>query len=148
MRLSMLRGGALAAALSLCTACGDDGGLVPTTVLLPATVVFYGDTAAVTVPDSVRAWVPFVVTMQSFGGGCIVQDQTGVVVTGNRADVRPLVREPHPASQTPCTADLRILTHSAPVTFTQPGAATVVIHGRARPGETAQQFTRTVRVVP
>ncbi len=148
MRHALLRGAALAAALSLLTACGDDGGLVPTTVLLPATVVFYGDTAAVTVPDSVRAFVPFVVTVQSFGGGCIALDQTGVVVSGNRADVRPLVREPHPAVPTVCTADLRILTHSAPVTFTQPGTATVVVHGRARPGATAQQFTRTVRVVP
>lgn len=148
MRLSLLRGGACAAALSLLAACGDDGGLVPVTVLVPASVVFYGDTAAVTVPDSVRAFVPFVVTVQSFGGGCIALDQTGVVVSGNRADVRPLVREPHPAAPVACTSDLRILTHSAPVTFTQPGTATVVVHGRAQPGASTQRITRTVRVVP
>jgi hypothetical protein len=133
---------------SALTACQDDVGLVPVTVLRPAAIAFYGDTTVVTLPDSARAGQPFVVQVRSFGGGCIQQDQMAVVVTGSRVDLRPLVREPHPAASVVCTADLRLLTHSAPVTIATPGTATVVVHGRVEPGATARQVTRTVRVVP
>jgi hypothetical protein len=38
----------------LLTACGDDAGLGPVTVRRPAAVIFFGDSAAVTAPDSAR----------------------------------------------------------------------------------------------
>lgn len=136
------------AAAPLLAGCGDDAGLLATTVLRPAAIAFYGDTVVATVPDSARVGVPFVVQVRSFGGGCTVQDQTGVAVRGRRVDVRPLVREPGPASTGACSAILLAFTHSAPVTITEPGDATIVVYGRSEPGASSVSVTRTVRVVP
>jgi hypothetical protein len=148
MRLRLRLVFRLAALPPVLAACGDDGGLVPMTVLRPAAIAFYGDSAAVAVPGEVRAGLPFVVTVQSFGGGCTAQDQTGVTIDGLRADVRPTVREPHPSAGVACDAMLRTFTHSAPVTFSQPGTATVIVYGRQEPGDAPRSVTRTVRVVP
>jgi hypothetical protein len=138
----------LAACAPLLAACSDDAGLLATTVLRPAALAFYGDSVAVTVPDSARVGVPFLVHTRSFGDGCTQQDQTGIAVVGRRVDVRPLVREPGPASQAVCAAILLTFTHSAPVTLTELGTATIVVHGRSEPGASSVSVTRTVRVVP
>jgi len=138
----------LAACAPMLAACSDDAGVLAVTVLRPAAIAFYGDTVVASVPDSARVGVPFLVQVRSFGGGCTAQDQTGIAVVGRRVDVRPLVREPGPASQVACPDILLTFTHSAPVTITEPGIATVVVHGRAEPGATSVSVTRTVRIVP
>lgn len=138
----------LAACAPLLAACGDDSGVLAVTVLRPAALAFYGDSVAVTVPDSARVGVPFLVQVRSFGDGCTQQDQTGIAVVGRRVDVRPLVREPSPVSQAVCPAILLTFTHTAPVTITEPGTASIVVHGRSEPGASSVAVTRTVRVVP
>lgn len=147
-------GARFASALALCavattalTACTDDAGLVPQTVLQPASLVFYGDSAEVTVSDTVVLGLPISVAARSFGGGCIGLARTGVVVRGSRIDVHPMVTAPHPAAEIACTADLRILTHPASIPYNREGPVTVVVHGRRDPDGAAVSFTRTTVVV-
>jgi hypothetical protein len=141
-------GALLAACAPLLGSCGDDAGVLAVTVLRPAAIAFYGDTIVATVPDSARVGVPFLVQVRSFGDGCTQQDQMGIAVVGRRVDVRPLVREPGPASQVACPAILLTFTHSAPVTVMEAGTATVIVHGRSEPGASSVSVTRTVRIVP
>lgn len=138
----------LVACAPLVSACGDDAGLLAVTVLRPAAIAFYGDTIVAIVPDSARVGVPFIVQVRSFGDGCTVQDQTGIAVAGRRVDVRPLVREPGPAADQACPAVLLTFTHSAPITLTEAGTATIVVHGRSEPGASSVSVMRTVHVVP
>lgn len=134
------------ATLSL-TACSDDAGLVPQTVLQPASLVFYGDSADVTVPDTVVLGLPIVMAARSFGGGCTGVSQTGVVVRGTRIDVHPTVTAPHPAADIICPAILRVLTHPASITYNREGPVTIVVHGRRDPDGGAVSFTRTITIV-
>lgn len=135
-----------AAALAL-TGCADDAGLVPQTVIRPASLVFYGDSADVTVPDTVALGLPIAVAARSFGGGCVGLAQVGVVVRGTRIDVHPMVTEPHPAADIVCPAILRLLTHGASVTYNREGPVTIVVHGRRDPDGGTVSFTRTTVVV-
>jgi hypothetical protein len=136
------------ASATVLAACDDNAGFLAGKVLRPAALAFYGDSVAVTVPDSARVGVPFTVQVRSFGDGCTEQGQTGIAVSGRRVDVRPLVREPGPASQAVCPAILLTFTHSASVTISESGTATIVVHGRSEPGASSVSVTRTLRVVP
>lgn len=124
---------ALAATATALAACGDDAGLVPQTVLRPASLVFQGDSADVTVPDTVLLGLPIPVLARSWGGGCTAAAPTGVTVTGTRIDVHPMVTEPHPAAQVACPAILRTIDHPTQVTYNRVGEVTIVVHGRSDP---------------
>ena len=115
----------------------------------PALLVFYGDTTTVTMPASVQVGEPVSVTVTAFGGGCIGDGETDVTVSGLEAEVRPYrnerVRLP---PNTGCTMELRLYTHTAVLTFAQPGEAQVRVVGLARPGDTPYTVVRSLTVLP
>lgn len=137
----------LVATTAALAACGDDAGLVPQTVLRPAALRFHGDSADVTVPDTVLLGLPIPVLARSFGDGCTAAAHTGVTVTGTRIDVHPTVTEPHPAAQVACPAMLRIIDHPTQVTYNRVGEVTIVVHGRSDPRQGPVTVTRRTVVV-
>lgn len=141
----------LPAALVALAACGDDAGVQPDTIVVPATIlsgVEDDGSGSVTVPTSARVGVPFTVEVRSTGGGCTERDSTGVQVAGLVADVRPLVREPAPGTTPACFAVIKEFTHTAAITFAQPGTGTVRVHGRRDGSGSTVTLTRSVVVQP
>lgn len=141
----------LPAALVAVVACGDDGGVQPDTIVVPATIlsgVNDDGSESVTVPATARVGVPFTVEVRSTGGGCTERDSTGVQVAGLVADVRPFVREPAPGRAPVCPGILKIFSHTAAVTIAQPGTATVRVHGRRDGDGATVTITRSVTVQP
>lgn len=136
---------------SLLAACHDDGGVQPDSILLPANIVstfLPGDTLAVVTPAVARVGVPFTIDIRSWGGGCTERDSTTVRVSGRTAEVRPLVREPAPSRDQACFTIIKQFTHTAAVTLTQAGTATVRVVGRRQDDGRAVTVTRTVTVQP
>lgn len=139
------------AVVAVVAACHDDGGVQPDTIVLPANIVstfLPGDTLAVVTPTTARVGVPFTVDVRSWGGGCTERDSTTVRVSGRTAEVRPLVREPAPSRDQACFTIIKQFTHTAAVTFTQVGTATVRVIGRRQDDSRAVTVTRTVNVQP
>jgi len=112
-----------------------------------ALIEFYGDPLVVQIPDTAAVATPFEITVRTYGGGCIDQGDTEVSVAGQAASVRPY--DVFVTSLPPnyaCTSDLRLYTHRALVRFAQVGPATVTVHGRVRPGDSAIAVQRSVHV--
>jgi hypothetical protein len=95
---------------------------------------FHNDPVVVEVPGIVSRGVDFDVTVRTYGGGCVDQGDTEVTLSGAEAEVRPfdifVVEMPDNYA---CTDILKRFTHRATLRFTQAGAATVRIRGRAAP---------------
>jgi hypothetical protein len=95
---------------------------------------FHNDPVVVEVPGIVSREVDFDVTVGTYGGGCVDQGDTEVALSGADAEVRPfdifVVEMPDNYA---CTDILKRFTHRATLRFTQAGAATVRIRGRAAP---------------
>lgn len=83
-------------------------------------------------------------SLTTYGGGCIHEDTTIIAVDSLTADISPYQRVP--THVTACTMELRINARSLLVTFAVPGRATVTIHGRAQPGDSAVTLLRTIQV--
>ena len=112
-----------------------------------ALIEFYGDPIVIEIPDTVAVGSPFEVTVRTYGGGCIDPGDTEVSVTGQAATVRPYdVFVTHLPPNYACTDDIRLYTHRATVRFDQAGPATVTVHGRVRPGDSAIAVPRSVHV--
>jgi hypothetical protein len=96
---------------------------------------FHNDPVVVEVPSTVSRGVDFDVTVRTYGGGCVDQGDTEIMLSGPDAEVRPfdifVVEMPDNYA---CTDILKRFTHRATLRFTQAGAATVRIRGRAEPG--------------
>lgn len=97
----------------------------------PALIVFYNDTARLTIPDTIHAGASFSIRVDTFGGGCIYGvSRAGVVVTDGLIEI-------HPYNQVRisevCTDDLRILTHVAAVTIESPGTTLLRVIGEQKP---------------
>ncbi len=129
------------------TACDQSSGPSTDSVVRPATLIFAGDSAAITVPDSAIAGAPVAVTVRSEGSGCTTMDNTQVDNLPGSAVIRPFVREPAPAGQVACPGIGRIFTHEAQLVFTQVGNATIVVHGLKGSERTEVSVTRSLRVV-
>ena len=112
-----------------------------------ALIEFYGDPIVLEIPDTVAVGSPFEVTVRTYGGGCIDPGDTELSVAGQAATVRPYdVFVTHLPPNYACTSDLRLYTHRAAVRFDQAGPATVTVHGRVRPGDSAIAVQRSVDV--
>ncbi len=111
-----------------------------------ANVRGYADGAVVNVPAAARAGEPVAVSVTTYGGGCISEDTTVVTVAGARADVVPYQRVYTPRANEACTDELRINPRQLRLTFAAPGAARVVVTGRASPGDSLVQIVRAVDV--
>lgn len=113
------------ALVSLLAACAADGDVVDVGVLA------FGDEAPrITVPDApVGTGKPFVVSVDTLGGGCIRFERTDIVTTDTGADLMPYDREHVPRSRV-CTAELAFLHHDASFVFETTGPKEIHIHGR------------------
>jgi hypothetical protein len=112
--------------------------------LAPAILILAGDTALVALPQAARVHEAVRVTVTSFGNGCTTAGQTETVVAGLVAVVRPLSVEPPPG--TVCTMELRTLTHTTVLRFSDPGEATVRVLGSEQPGDTPVVLDRRITV--
>ena len=97
----------------------------------PALIVFYGDTAEISAPDSVGSGATFEVSVPTFAGGCTREiARTQTTIRGTLVEVR-LYNETRRANG--CTDDLLILTHRVAVHFEGTGLVTIRVLGEQRP---------------
>lgn len=83
---------------------------------------------ALVVPDTVRAGVPFTITVSTFGSSCLRPDGAAAQVSGLSASVTPY--DVAPPVDAVCPANLRAFPREVTLVFATPGAATVQLHGR------------------
>ncbi|HEU5210600.1 MAG TPA: hypothetical protein VFU06_14500 [Longimicrobiales bacterium] len=120
----------------------------------PAVIIFHGDTTAIEAPSLTPTGTSFVVTVQTFGGGCtreVARTDVGTTVPGV-VDIYPVnrTRMPREANEG-CADDLLELRHSATVHASTPGPLVLRVHGVQRGGVTgsttgAAVVERTVMV--
>jgi hypothetical protein len=105
---------------------------------------FYGRSAEISVPDTVLVANRFEVAFYTFGGGCVSRGDTSVDVTGNTVVVTPT--DVHSDAEI-CTTELAHLDHTVTVRLPSAGTGTVVVAGRAEPGDSSIQriFSVVVR---
>lgn len=107
-------------------------------------VKHFGDGPDIGVPATARVGEPIPITVTTYGGGCIREDTTIVVIDSLTAYVTPYQRIPT-APET-CTAELNTNRRSLLVAFAVRGRATVKIRGRAVPGDTVIGLLRRILV--
>ena len=121
----------LALFASLC-ACSLDYGYVQT---LPATLELSdADSVVFLVPSTVQQDVPFDVSVRSYGGGCVTKGPFDVLTPFDTVAVLNPYEIVRSGSGVVCTQELRVFTHSATLTFAQPGQVEVRVVGRDRAG--------------
>lgn len=111
------------------------------------TVEFYGDPVRVEVPRTAELEQPFVVTVTTYGGGCIEKGETEVKVEALRAEVRPYDYDTTPVNGD-CDDELRLHEHTTTLRFEEVGTAEIVFYGRKEnlSGVTQTSVTRTLEV--
>jgi hypothetical protein len=107
------------------------------------TISFYHDPIVIDVPDTVSAGASFTVSVRTYGGGCVRQGETELVIRELSAEIRPY--DIHTGANV-CTDILKFLNHQTAVQFNRTGRAEVRIIGRREPEDTAVVITRTVEV--
>jgi hypothetical protein len=117
-----------------------------TSALRVARTHFYGNPVVVEVPTAATTGTPFAVAVTTYGGGCIAEDRTVVLVTDLSADVVPYQRVYRPRANEACTEELRITRREIVVTFQATGQGIVRVHGRAMPGDSLVVVERIVTV--
>lgn len=114
------------------------------------TIEFYSDPVRVVVPSSVQQGQPFVVTVVTYGGGCIEKGETDVEVEALQAEIRPYDYDISPALPTNggCTDELNLYEHTATLSFEETGTADIIFHGQKEDasGVTQTSVTRTLEV--
>lgn len=93
-------------------------------------VEFYDGPLRLEAPDSVEVGQPFVVAVETYGGGCISHEETEVEFTGEGAEFRPFDRRSIPGKNGTCNDDLAYIPHEATLRFETPGSKEIRIHGR------------------
>lgn len=131
---------ALAAVALLLCACATEDSVVE-----PGVIDFGGDPVRIDAPSSARVGESFVVTVTTYGGGCIELERTDVELTDDGADITPLDRRRVPG---PCTLVLHLFPHEVTLTFATAGTKTIHIHGRRVKGELDEEIElpRTILV--
>ena len=113
-------------------ACSLEYGYLQT---VPATLEISDvDTVVFVVPDTVQHAVPFDVSVRAYGGGCITKGPFDVLTPFDTVAVLNPYEIVRSGSGVVCTQELAIFTHSATLTFAQPGQVEVRVVGRDRAG--------------
>ena len=107
-------------------------------------LAFHGDSAHVTVPESVAAGEEAAIVVLTYGGGCVRTGDTEVAVTGLVAELTPY--DHFPPAGAICTADLRLNRHAVTVRFAERGRATVRVRGRELPSGRVITVVRHITV--
>lgn len=99
----------------------------------PALIILRGDTATITVPDSVNRSIAFQVSVETFGGGCTRQiARTDEKVTGSLVEIRPFNETTKVDGRQLCPSDVIPLTHSITAEVKQAGPATIRVIAESR----------------
>jgi uncharacterized Zn-binding protein involved in type VI secretion len=114
-----------------CAACADVVGSGSSKRVI-GTISFYQDAVRITAPESVQRGEPFEVTVSTYGGGCIIEGDTQLVIEGRTATITPYDIDTTARFQA-CTAELRIHAHIVHLTFATAGAVDVVVVGVRKP---------------
>lgn len=113
----------------------------------PAVIDMGGSNSVqITIPATATAGTAFSVVVTTYGGDCVLQGDTEIAVNGLLAEVRPFDVFQMDASSVGCNRNLILYAHTASVTFTQQGSATVRIYGRRDPGKVDITVDRSVEV--
>lgn len=128
-------------ALVLLPAC--DWVVGPEEAARVAAIAFHHDPVTVSVPDQVNVGTPFEVSIRTYGGGCVREGSTDVIVRGSTVDIRPY--DIH-TGQDVCTDILHVFEHAASLTLTAPGPAVIRFHGVEEPGRARIVVERTITV--
>ncbi len=114
--------------------------------LLRGTIEFFGDPVEITAPDAVTAGAPFVVTVTTYGDGCVALGETLVTVAGLTVEVEPFdwVTQLPPGAA--CTEQLIRFSHLAAVEIVDWGTATLRVRGRREPGGALLEVERSIVV--
>lgn len=125
-------------------AVGCAGGpLEPGPQARPGVISFYDQPVVATAPDTALAGTPFTVRVRTYGGGCLSEGETDVVVTGSEALVQPL--DIHSGAEV-CTDELRTFDHEATVVVAEVGTARIIFRGAEQPGDAPFSVVREVVV--
>jgi hypothetical protein len=93
-------------------------------------VIFYGDSARISAPDTVARSVSFDITFSTFAGGCVqAVAHDDVTTPTSLVEIRPY---DHDSGGDVCTADLRLLKHVVPVRLDTPGLYVIRVIGLQR----------------
>lgn len=120
----------IAAGLSVAVAaCGDDSPFLifEPEGLQPARLEFFDDAPRVSVPENVGIGELFVISIETYGGGCIEAGPTPVKLVGETLNVRPL--DDFPDRDDVCSADVRLIDHSVSFQMDAQMTLEVAVHG-------------------
>ena len=112
------------------SSCDDPTG--PEEVRRLGVIDFYGDPIGITVPDTVSVGENFLVSVKTYGNGCVYEDATEVNTAGLSADITPYDRHRVGVN---CPDLLREHDHTAVLSLQQPGTATISFHGLKSSGD-------------
>ncbi len=130
-------------ALAACGALGSQANEVD-----PAYLQFQGITSTIIVADTVPHGQFFVVSFNTFGGGCTNQVAgDDVSITGSEIDINPTNRAVAAAN---CSTDVINLMHSVNVTVPTAGTWTIKVTGltdQASTGSTNNLFTIQITLI-
>lgn len=143
--------------LTVLGACSSDPILpnLPSKDTLPSILDSFGDTAHVTVPDTMVVGLPSNVIVRTIGGGfqypvgtnfCVSVGSTTLVQANAVVNISPVDIVSFPKAGQECNAAQILLDHVITVTPTQPGALTIQILGRRLPGDNSLIRARSVYV--
>lgn len=106
----------------------------PPSGMRPGVVAFYGDSAHVTLPRQVAVGSAAVITVLTWGDGCLRKGRTDVTISGRHVTIRPfdLITAP---TQGLCPSILRAVEHRAEVVFAEGGVWNVTVYGVKVPGD-------------
>ncbi|MGH7459264.1 MAG: hypothetical protein ACREKN_09340 [Longimicrobiaceae bacterium] len=142
-RAPLLAALALLPVLSVCQAAS------PTETREIGVIEYHGSSEEVILaPDTVRAGVPFEVTVRTYGVGCDRADAADTELIGGTAAIFPYDLTLSSPNLT-CPGEIRRLARSVLIRFASPGVAVLRVRGRKVPSENDGSFTtieRTIRV--
>jgi hypothetical protein len=119
----------------------------PVVELRRGVLEFHGDPPHVQAPATASLGTPVIVTVRTYGGGCIKAGPTSAAVQGLVAVIEPfdsvVTRLP---PNWACTQELRLLSHVTTLQFADRGTATIRILGRREPGDSPLSIERTIVV--
>lgn len=108
-----------------------------------AVISHYGDGPEVTAPDTVPRATPFVVSVRTYGNGCVSQGDVEVESVPGGAAIRPY--DIH-SGDVICTDILHVFQHEATIVLTEAGRNRLVVHGRGLPSDSLIVVERLVWV--
>lgn len=113
----------------------------------PAFLSYAGSPGLFETPDTVIAGTPFLVSVRTYGGGCIDQGDTETAINEHLIEIRPFdIFTTHLPRGYACTDILAFYTHTVSLRIATSGTWTVRAIGRAGPGDNPETAEGTVVV--